>query len=214
MLSQQDTTSSEQPSPNDADIAATETEAGYGYAVHSLGEVLLWHRKHGGNISTLQREEQASASLKAVTDHIRRLLAPTQTQKSAVSPANSTQGVDEHTVAVMRAPELAESVAQAQQATHLMLQLERIMVARAEQAQSPQQAQELRTRCSARIGALALTAMNTFGTAAAPLLVEWTKRSKQHGKSGSQQIGLASLSGLGTAGVNPLGQLLAALAIQ
>eukprot|EP00953_Heterococcus_sp_UTEX-ZZ885_P037756 19382-Heterococcus_DN1.PRE.4 len=138
-----------------------------------LGEVLLWHRKHTRSASAAQLQLQQAKALQAASHAVTALL---RTATDATTQRQQQQPVNERFVAVLRAPEAAATIAEATVALQLLLALADSTVAAAQRCGCTDEALVIRQRANARLGALACTAMSKFGSAAAPLLQQWTQR--------------------------------------
>jgi Glycosyl transferase family 2 len=140
-----------------------------------LGEVLLWHRKHTRSTSAAQLQLQQTKALQAATQAITALRS-TITDATTQQQQQQQQQVNGRFLAVLRAPEAAATIAEATGALQLLLALADSSVAAAQRCGCTDEALVIRERANARLGALACTAMSKFGSAAAPLLQQWTQQ--------------------------------------
>jgi Glycosyl transferase family 2 len=153
--------------------AVTDDTTSSGVVFACLGEVLLWHRKHTRSASAAQLQLQQAKALQAATQAVTALL---RTATDATTQQHQQQLVNERFVAVLKAPEAAATIAEATGALQLLLALADSAVAAAQRCGCTDEALVIRERANARLGALACTAMSKFGSAAAPLLQQWTQR--------------------------------------
>eukprot|EP00953_Heterococcus_sp_UTEX-ZZ885_P022421 12406-Heterococcus_DN1.PRE.5 len=156
-----------------AAAAVTDDTSSSGVVFACLGEVLLWHRKHTRSASAAQLQLQQAKALQAATQAVTALL---RTATDATTQQHQQQLVNERFVAVLKAPEAAATIAEATGALQLLLALADSAVAAAQRCGCTDEALVIRERANARLGALACTAMSKFGSAAAPLLQQWTQR--------------------------------------
>jgi Glycosyl transferase family 2 len=156
--------------------AVTDGTTSSGVVFACLGEVLLWHRKHTRSASAAQLQLQQAKALQAATQAVTALLSTTTNATTQQQQQQQQQLVNERFVAVLRAPETAATIAEATGALQLLLALADSSAAAAQRCGCTDEAMVIRERANARLAALACTAMSKFGSAAAPLLQQWTQR--------------------------------------